>query len=191
MSSSSCEDHDSSDVLFPNVSTAAVPNQAAAEAGDRAVLTPLLRTVGNVAAGGGAPAMSQLLSHASGASRSSVDCCSTFARWWRAARYLPPPLPRARCVRLRLVVSSWLVSHHLPSCLFLPEVAAPQLCSLPQHRRPPPDMHVLIAMRSWKPRCIWACRRSGAGANAVHAEHAPRAGQGGHLGGVQHCRLPR
>ncbi len=68
MSSSSCEDHDSSDVLFPNVSTAAVPNQAAAEAGDRAVLTPLLRTVGNVAAGGGSPAMSQLLSHASGAS---------------------------------------------------------------------------------------------------------------------------
>jgi hypothetical protein len=44
----------------------AVPDQAAAETADRALLTPVLRTVGNVAAGGGAAAVSQLLHQLSG-----------------------------------------------------------------------------------------------------------------------------
>ena len=52
----------------------AVPDQAAAETADRALLTPVLRTVGNVAAGGGAAAVSQLLDQHSGILRSIGSC---------------------------------------------------------------------------------------------------------------------
>lgn len=58
-----------------------MPNQAAAETADRASLTPVLRTVGNVAAGGGAAAVSQLLTQLSGNLLLAVrlldtQCCS-------------------------------------------------------------------------------------------------------------------
>lgn len=81
-----------------------MPDEAAGEAADRALLTPVLRTVGNVAAGGGAAAVQQLLSHASGDTHSEREqaaqavimssCASSHAR-----------------AELRALIMSWLQSY--------------------------------------------------------------------------------
>lgn len=59
------------------VHTGVMPDQAAAETADRALLTPVLRTVGNVAAGGGAAAVSQLLGYLSGTAQSMISSLLT------------------------------------------------------------------------------------------------------------------